>query len=112
MQNNRKRPKKKRKRPGYYIQSTCMRASDVPPVAMTEYVPVSSLEASSITKKCFVPSHLTRYLERTPVGTSTPFFILKEEEAFEISHIHTYTYIHTSWINEQLNIDVNVSLLH
>ncbi|TNN63149.1 hypothetical protein EYF80_026613 [Liparis tanakae] len=45
-----------------------------------EYDPVSSLEASSITRKCFNPSHFTRYLERTPVGTSTPFFILKPEE--------------------------------
>lgn len=58
---------------------------------MMEYVPVSSLEASSITKKCLVPSHLTRYLERTPVGTSTPFFILKEKGSFKFSHVWTHS---------------------
>ena len=71
----------------------------MPPEAMTEYVPVSSLEASSITKKCLVPSHFTRYLERTPVGTSTPFFILKQQVVFEPTVCKSLTLMYHCYIN-------------
>lgn len=44
------RQKSKLKGLEFYARSTCTCASVVPPEAMSEYVPVSSLEASSITR--------------------------------------------------------------
>ncbi len=55
--------------------------------------------------QCLVPSLFTRYRERTPVGTSTPFFILYQTVSKEVKSFCFACLTHTK--KSQLHIPFN-----